>query len=103
MTNNREFYQQLIQATQKSQERTWELPLLPENTKNLKENTTIADISNISNKRYMGASNGAAFLQEFVQSLPFIHCDIAGTAVKTKTKRGTGVMVKTLIELFTII
>ena len=48
----------------------------------------------------MGASSGAAFLQEFVQKLPFIHCDIAGTAVKTKPKRGTGVMVKTLIELF---
>jgi len=28
----------------------------------------------------MGASNGAAFLQEFVEKLPFLHCDIAGTA-----------------------
>jgi leucyl aminopeptidase len=51
----------------------------------------------------MGASNGAAFLQEFVEKLPFIHCDIAGTAWKTKTKRGTGVMIKTLIELFSTI
>ncbi|KAF9963990.1 hypothetical protein BGZ65_001071, partial [Modicella reniformis] len=49
---------------------------------------------------YMGASSGAAFLQEFVEGLPFIHCDIAGTAVKTKSKRGTGVIAKTLIELF---
>jgi len=48
----------------------------------------------------MGASNGAAFLQEFVNGLPFIHCDIAGTASKAKTKRGTGVMARTLIELF---
>jgi leucyl aminopeptidase len=48
----------------------------------------------------MGASNGAAFLREFVKDLPFIHCDIAGTADKSKSKRGTGVMVKTLIELF---
>ena len=48
----------------------------------------------------MGASSGAAFLQEFVEKKPFIHCDIAGTAVETKTKRGTGAMVKTLIELF---
>jgi leucyl aminopeptidase len=44
----------------------------------------------------MGSSNGAAFLQEFVQGLPFIHCDIAGTAWKSKSKRGTGVMIKTL-------
>jgi len=28
----------------------------------------------------MGASNGAAFLKEFVEKLPFVHCDIAGTA-----------------------
>jgi leucyl aminopeptidase len=56
------------------------LPILPENTKSLRENTTIADISNVSSSRYMGASNGAAFLQEFVENKPFIHCDIAGTA-----------------------
>lgn len=98
-TNNQDFYQKFLHATQKSQEKIWELPILPENTKNLKENTTIADLSNISSSGYMEASNGAAFLQEFVQDLPFIHCDIAGTAYKEKTKRGTGVMVKTLIEL----
>ena len=102
MTNNRDFYQQFSQASQKSHEKIWELPLLPENTKNLKENTTIADLGNISNSRYMGASNAAAFLQEFVEKLPFLHCDIAGTAWKTKTKRGTGVMIRTLIELFSI-
>ncbi|MCE8163996.1 MAG: leucyl aminopeptidase family protein [Candidatus Moeniiplasma glomeromycotorum] len=100
MTNNREFYQQFSQASQRSYEKIWELPLFSENTKNLKENTTIADISNISKTRYMGASNGAAFLQEFVENLPFIHCDIAGTAWKSKSKRGTGVLVKTLFELF---
>lgn len=103
LTNNRNFYQNFVQATQISQERIWELPILPENTKELQENTTIADISNISSVRYMGSSSGAAFLQEFVQKLPFIHCDIAGTAWKSKSKRGTGVMVKTLAELFSII
>ncbi|RHZ35399.1 M17 family metallopeptidase [endosymbiont GvMRE of Glomus versiforme] len=103
LTNNRKFYRELRQAFAKSQERYWELPIIPENTKALKENTSIADISNISNSRYMGASNGAAFLQEFVGKLPFIHCDIAGTANKTKTKRGTGVMTKTLIDLFQIL
>ena len=103
MTNNRDFYQQFCRATQKSYEKIWELPVWLENTKNLKENTTIADISNNSSSRYMGASNGAAFLQYFAKELPFIHCDIAGTAWKTKTKRGTGVMIKTLIELFSTI
>lgn len=103
LTNNRPFYRQLRQALVQSHERYWELPIIPENTKAIKENTTIADLGNISDNRYMGASSAAAFLQEFVEKKPFIHCDIAGTAVKTKTKRGTGVMVKTLIELFKII
>lgn len=99
LTNNREFYREFRQALVNSYERYWELPIIPENTQSLKENTSIADISNISSSRYMGTSNGAAFLQEFVKKKPFIHCDIAGTAVKTKVKRGTGVMVKSLIEL----
>jgi len=80
LTNNRKFYRELRQAFAKSHERYWELPIIPENTKALKKNTSIADISNISSSRYMGASNGAAFLKEFVEKLPFIHCDIAGTA-----------------------
>ncbi|CAG8817967.1 26137_t:CDS:1, partial [Gigaspora rosea] len=45
---------------------------------------------NISISRYMGASSKVAFLQEFVEKRPFIHCDITGTAVETKSKRGTG-------------
>jgi len=48
----------------------------------------------------MGASSGAAFLQEFVKKMPFIQCDNAGIDVKSKSKRGTDVMVRTLIELF---
>ena len=102
LTNNRVFYRQFRQALAKSQERYWELPIIIENTRLLKKNTVLADISNISNTRYMGTSSGAAFLKEFVENLPFIHCDIAGTAWNSKAKRGTGVMVKTLIELFGI-
>jgi leucyl aminopeptidase len=91
LTNDRKFYRELRKAFAKSHERYWELPIIPENIRGLKENTSIADLSNISSSRYMGASNGAAFLEEFVEKLPFVHCDIAGT----------GVMVKTLIELIT--
>lgn len=50
----------------------------------------------------MGASSGAAFLQEFVNDLPFIHCDIGGTINEKGKKRGSGVMVKTLIELLNL-
>ena len=101
LTNNRIFYRQFRHALVKSQERYWELPIILENTQSLKKNTSLADISNISTPpRYMGASSGAAFLKEFVENLPFVHCDIAGTAWNSKIKRGTGVMVKTLIELF---
>ncbi len=99
MTNNREFYRELRNAFLKSHERYWELPIIPENVKSLKNNTLVADISNVSEKMYMGASVGAAFLQEFVDGLPFVHCDIGGTFDELGKKLGTGVMVKTLIEL----
>lgn len=99
-SNDCKFYNEFLEARRKSQEKVWELPIWPENVKALKENTSIADVSNISGGKYMGASSGAAFLREFVGKLPFIHCDIAGTAWKTKAKRGTGVMTKTLIEIF---
>ena len=99
LTNHRPFYRQLRQAFARSQERYWELPIILENSQSLKENTSVADLGNIMKDRSMGASGGAAFLQEFSEKRPFIHCDIAGTAWKSKNRRGTGAMVRTLIEL----
>ncbi|MBI5448760.1 leucyl aminopeptidase [Candidatus Gottesmanbacteria bacterium] len=83
-------------------ERVWELPLACEYKEILK--STVADIKNISGKRYGGAINGALFLQEFVpDTVPWAHLDIAGPAFAEKEapltpKGGTGFGVRMLIN-----
>ncbi len=83
-------------------EKLWELPLAKEYKNLLK--STVADIKNISGKRYGGATTGALFLQEFVpDSIPWAHLDIAGPAFaeseKPLTPRGgTGFGVALLLE-----
>ncbi len=61
--------------------------------------SVIADLRNSSPNYEGGASNAAAFLMEFIEKKPFLHLDIAGTAT-TKKHRGTGVMVRSLVQFF---
>src|SRR3990167_7318768 len=66
--------------------------------------SSVADIKNISGKRYGGAINGALFLQEFVpDSIPWAHLDIAGPAWAEKDtplepRGGTGVGVRMMLH-----
>lgn len=95
-SNNNDFYHQFEQASNLSKERIWRMPIYKENIEEM-QCSQIADLANIGKIRDMGSSQAAAFLQEFVEEKPFIHLDIAGTA--DSDSRGSGVMVKTLIEL----
>ncbi len=84
-------------AASASGENVWELPLAKEYKGLLK--SSVADIKNISGKRYGGATNGALFLQEFVpDTVPWAHLDIAGpawaekdTALEPRGATGVGV------------
>jgi leucyl aminopeptidase len=63
----------------------------------------IADIKNTGG-RYAGAITAAWFLGEFVEGIPWVHLDIAGTFMLDKNrgyqlKGATGVPVRTLIYL----
>ena len=62
--------------------------------------TPVADISNVGAGRNGMSCVAAAFLFEFAEKTPFIHFDIAGTATNKEATRGTGVMVRSLFELF---
>ncbi|WP_342262726.1 MULTISPECIES: M17 family metallopeptidase [unclassified Spiroplasma] len=95
-SNNNDFYHQFEQASNLSKERIWRMPIYKENIEEM-QCSQIADLANIGKIRDMGSSQAAAFLQEFVEEKPFIHLDIAGTA--DSDSRGSGVMVKTLVEL----
>ena len=83
-------------------EDTWQLPLPAKYRKQL--DSPIADLKNIGNPGQAGSSIAGLFLQEFVGSTPWVHLDIAGPAFTSGdegiiTRGGTGVMVRTLLEV----
>ena len=92
----------LKDAATASGEHVWELPLAAEYKETFK--STVADIKNISGKKYGGAISGALFLQEFVpDTIPWAHLDIAGPAFAEKDapltpQGGTGFGVRMLLQ-----
>ena len=89
-------------AAKRAGEEMWPLPLPPKYRKHL--DSSIADMKNIGNPGQAGSSVAGLFLQEFVDGRPWVHLDIAGPSFTSgdegiNTKGGTGVAVRTLIEL----
>lgn len=100
-TNHQGWCDQLIAASRKCGEDTWQLPMWDHYNELFK--SEIADIRNTGG-RWGGAITAAKFLEKFVSGKPWVHLDIAGPAFASSTKPhreggGTGVMVKTLVEL----
>jgi leucyl aminopeptidase len=72
----------LKDSAQVTGERVWELPLYDEYEEDLK--SSYADIRN-SGTRDAGSQKGGIFLRFFVdKKVPWVHCDIAGTAYHRK-------------------
>jgi leucyl aminopeptidase len=96
-TNDQDYLSELLSAAKKANEPIWHMPLSDGYREIIK--SKVADIKN-SGGPLAGASTAAAFIEHFIKpETKWIHLDIAGTA--TKEKYGaTGVMVKTLAELF---
>lgn len=91
---------QMVKAGEKSGERVWEMPLWKEYDEFLKSD--LADIKNVGG-RFGGAILAAAFLQNFVGDLPWIHVDIAGVDFREKedsyhTKGATGFGARLLLQ-----
>ena len=100
-TNNQEFVDKVIEAGKQAGECMWQLPMY-DDYKELNK-SDIADIKNTGG-RYGGAITAAQFLAEFVDEVPWVHIDIAGTFETDKekgyqVKGATGVAVRTLISL----
>lgn len=100
-SNNEDFLARIRDAAKRAGEKMWPLPLDEEYKDLLKSG--FADIGNIGG-RYGGAITAAKFLEEFVESKPWAHLDIAGTAwlddAKPHQAKGpTGVAVRTFVEL----
>jgi leucyl aminopeptidase len=99
--NDESLLKQVEQASEKTGERVWRLPLWEEYFEYLRSDT--ADFRNVGT-RSGGAIIGAIFLSKFVGKTPWVHLDIAGPASIEKERPyipsgGTGAGVRLLIQL----
>ena len=96
-SNSDEKYAMLEKSSKLHGEKVWRMPIFDEYSELLK--STVADIKHTGG-RMGGSITAAKFLEVFVEGLPWIHMDIAGTAfnsgIKWLKKGATGVGVKTL-------
>jgi len=102
-TNNQQLADKIMKSSEKTGEKTWQLPLWKQYKEQIKSD--VADLKNVGG-RPAGAITAAAFLSEFVRDAPWIHLDIAGTAYTQETseqksyipKGATGVGVRLIID-----
>lgn len=101
MSNDRALAEGVKKAAEESGEKVWELPL-PEEYKDINK-SEVADVANMPNVRFGDAIAAGLFLQEFVDTTPWVHLDIAGPAFTEREyvfgqKGGTGFGVRLLLN-----
>jgi len=100
---NDKLVEKMYEASNISGDKVWRLPMNEDYKAAIK--STVADVKNVGNKRYMsGAITAAWFLHNFVGEIPWAHIDIAGTAfdvpdISYYPAGATGVGVRLLVEL----
>ncbi|MGC8645439.1 MAG: leucyl aminopeptidase [Thermoplasmata archaeon] len=87
MGNNEKLKERIREASSRTWEKVWELPLDEDFQEQIK--SKVADVKNTGG-REGGAETAAAFLSRFVGDTPWVHLDIAGTAwtQKNTARRG---------------
>lgn len=104
LTNNEGFFDAFIDASIKTGEFVWGMPLTERDKMRIRD-SQLADLNNSpGSDGHMIFAGG--FVGEFVGNSPWIHLDIAGTSDTSKPhdlgpKGGTGVMVRTLATFVT--
>ena len=103
MTNNEDFSDEFLAATEISGESFWPMPLPVELRQSL--DSPVADMANIG-ERMGGMLVAGLFLKEFIAGdLPWLHLDIAGPAYNEAKPHGytpvggTGVALRSLVEM----
>ena len=99
-SNHQPLADQLLRCARQSGEKLWQLPLVKDYRELIK--SSVADMKNVGGP-HGGAITAALILQEFVDSLPWAHLDIAGPAFAESDtaiapKGGTGFGVRTLLR-----
>jgi leucyl aminopeptidase len=82
LSNERELVWELLEASDRTGEPLWEMPLIDEYRSSMV--STVADIKNITGSRYGSPIIGGLFLKDFVGDTPWAHLDIAGPAWEEK-------------------
>lgn len=103
MGNDEVLMAELKAAGERTFERVWPLPIFEEYEKQIRSD--VADVKNVGG-RWAGAITAALFLKKFVGDLPWVHLDIAGTAILEENfpyapKGGSGVGVRLLVDFLT--
>jgi leucyl aminopeptidase len=101
ITNDDDFGAEFLAAAKPTGERYWQMPYYDDYTLAMKSD--IADLKNTGG-RPAGTLTAAAFLREFVDTTPWIHLDIAGTAYLDnesawQAKGPTGTPVRAFVAL----
>jgi leucyl aminopeptidase len=99
--NSDELAAAMENAAKDAGESFWRMPLIEELSQQLKSD--IADYKHVGD-RFGGAISAALFLREFVDGIPWIHCDIPGAVYGDRPsgvypKGGTGHAVMTFLKL----
>jgi len=99
MGNNRKLIEKVKKSAILSDESVWELPITDYFREKIKGE--ISDLQNWTDGVNAGSSMGGAFLESFVDGIPWVHFDIGGTAFVSDgddvlQKGATGVMMRTL-------
>jgi leucyl aminopeptidase len=98
-SNDEPFCKDVLAACARTGERAWRMPLDDDYKEQLKSN--VADLKNVGGK-WGGAITAAKFLEQFVDSRPWVHLDIAGPSwsdseAATRDAGATGCFVRTLV------
>jgi leucyl aminopeptidase len=97
MSNDDALSAALGEASRRTDERLWRLPLWDEYRELIKGQDS--DIKNVGNKRFAHPIVGGMFLKEFVdENVPWAHIDIAGTATDDDGKEATGFGVRLIVD-----
>lgn len=99
-SNNDKFYEKFMETAKETGEDFWRMPL-DERYRSYID----SDVADIKNTGSAGTITASMFLKEFVDDTPWIHLDIAATAIQWpvvyeySSKGASGVTVRTIYEL----
>jgi len=97
-TNDQDLADKVFEAGKKSHDGVWQLPMNDQYQDQI--NSQVADIANLG-KDGAGSITAASFLSRFVGETPWVHIDIAGTAMAPQgaTGRPVALLVQYLMDL----